>query len=258
MRSDDFADLVTTMVDRVLYRHPSEMSLPTGTGDLRPFDYARMAMVRAALDAARFLEENFQSARNLVNRDDLLHDACRSATVDGDVLEFGVHGGTSLALLCAEFADRSVYGFDSFDGLPADWKYDTPAGSFTNHGRVPDDLPANSTMFVGMFADTIPRYREASDRPVALLHVDCDVYASARAVLFGLADRLVPGSVIVFDEFLNYPGWRNHEYKAFQEFVDAFAVDYRFMSFASSYQSVAVRVLGVPGRAPGTDERSGA
>jgi hypothetical protein len=25
--------------------------------------------------------------------------------------------------------------------------------------------------------------------------------------------------VIVFDEYFNYPGWRAHEYKAFQEFI---------------------------------------
>ena len=25
--------------------------------------------------------------------------------------------------------------------------------------------------------------------------------------------------MIVFDEYFNYPGWRGHEFKAFQEFV---------------------------------------
>jgi hypothetical protein len=246
MDPDELAKTVTTVIDRVLYRHPAEISRTTGTGDLRPFDYARMAMMRAAMDAAEFLEENFRNAENLVNRDDLLRHACDAVRVDGDVLEFGVLGGESLALLCAAFADHVVYGFDSFNGLPEAWKYDTPAGSFDNQGQLPEGLPANSRIFAGLFADTIPRYRESADRRIALLHVDCDIYPSAQTVLFGLADRLCDGTVIVFDEFLNYPGWRKHEYRAFTEFVEEFQVSYEFISFASSYQSVAVRVLGDP------------
>jgi hypothetical protein len=127
-------------------------------------------------------------------------------------------------------------------GIPEDWKHDTPAGSFSNSGVVPSDLPENAVIHVGEFADTIVTYRSESDRTVALLHVDCDVYASARTTLFELADRIAAGTIIVFDEFLNYPGWREHEYKAFMEFVDRFRVSYEYLCFASSYQSVAVRI----------------
>ena len=209
-------------------------------------DYARMAKILSVIDAARFLEEHFASAQNLGDRENLLRHACCSVTVDGDVLEFGVMNGQTLAILCDEFQDLTVHGFDSFKGLPEDWTHDSPSGTYSTAGRIPTGLPKNSKLHVGLFDDTLPKYLAGTDAPVALLHIDSDLYSSARTVLFGLASRLQAGSIIVFDEFLNYPGWRQHEYRAFTEFVDAFDVKFRYFSFASSYLSVAVRLDSAP------------
>ena len=209
-------------------------------------DYARMAKIVAAIDAARFLEEHFTSAQNLVERQSLLRHACRSVAMDGDVLEFGVMGGQTLAILCGQFRDRTVHGFDSFKGLPEDWTHDSPSGTFSTEGTVPTDLPSNAKLHIGMFEDMLPKYLASTDAPVALVHIDSDLYSSAHTALFGLAPRLRAGSMIVFDEFLNYPGWRQHEYRAFTEFVDAFDVEFRYFSFASSALSVAVRLDSAP------------
>ena len=64
------------------------------------------------------------------------------------------------------------------------------------------------------------RYRLLGQHPgpVAFLHLDVDRYSSTRTVLELLGDRIVPGTVIAFDEFFNYPGWREGEYRAFNEF----------------------------------------
>jgi len=48
---------------------------------------------------------------------------------------------------------------------------------------------------------------------------DCDIYDGARDVLFLLGNRLVSGSIIVFDELFNYPGYEKHEIKALFEFL---------------------------------------
>jgi hypothetical protein len=209
-------------------------------------DYARMAKVMAAIDAARFLEEHFASAKNLGGRENLLRHACLSVAMDGDVLEFGVMGGDTLAILCEEFDDRAVHGFDSFKGLPEDWTHDSPIGTYSTEGRLPTGLPSNAKLHVGLFEDTLPKYLAETEEPVALLHIDSDLYSSAHTALFGLAPRLRAGSMIVFDEFLNYPGWRQHEYRAFTEFVEAFDVEFRYFSFASSYLSVAVLLDSAP------------
>jgi hypothetical protein len=205
-----------------------------------------MARIVAAIDAARFLEEHFASAKNLVGRQNLLRHACRSVAMDGDVLEFGVMGGQTLAILCDQFEDRTVHGFDSFKGLPEDWTHDRPSGTFGTAGTLPTGLPANATLHIGMFEDTLPDYLAGTDATVALLHIDSDLYSSAHTVLFGLAPRLRTGSIVVFDEFLNYPGWRQHEYRAFIEFANAFDVEFRYFSFASSYSSVAVQLDSTP------------
>lgn len=157
-------------------------------------------------------------------------------------------GGQTLEILCDEFEHEVVHGFDSFQGLPEDWTHDRPAGTFSTAGTPPADLPANAALHIGMFDDTVLAYLAETDRPVAFLHIDSDLYSSARTVLFALADRLRPGSVIVFDEFLNYPGWQEHEYRAFMEFVEEYRVRFSYLSFASSYMSVAVRLESTPSR----------
>ena len=52
-------------------------------------------------------------------------------------------------------------------------------------------------------------------------HIDCDIYSSTRDALSMLADRLAPGALLLFDELVNYPGWREHEAKALWEFLGA-------------------------------------
>jgi hypothetical protein len=53
----------------------------------------------------------------------------------------------------------------------------------------------------------------------------------------------VPGSILVFDDYFNYIGWRNHIHRAFREFVEALGIRYRYLTFASSHCSVAVTIL---------------
>jgi hypothetical protein len=54
---------------------------------------------------------------------------------------------------------------------------------------------------------------------VSFVYIDCDIYDGARDVLFLLGSRLVTGSIIVFDELFNYPGYEKHEIKALYEFL---------------------------------------
>jgi hypothetical protein len=49
--------------------------------------------------------------------------------------------------------------------------------------------------------------------------------------------------VIVFDEYLNYPGWQQHEHRAVAEFIAATGRRYEYLAFASNEFSVAVRIL---------------
>ncbi|MBC8506227.1 MAG: class I SAM-dependent methyltransferase [Chloroflexi bacterium] len=138
--------------------------------------------------------------------------------VDGLWMEFGVFKGRSLNLI-AKNIDQIVYGFDSFDGLPEDWqimdKQLAKAGTFSL-----SDIPKvneNVELVVGLFQESLPAFLKKHSKPAAFVHIDCDLYSSARYVLSLL--NFQPGTIILFDEYYNYPGWREGEYKAFQEFL---------------------------------------
>jgi len=92
----------------------------------------------------------------------------------------------------------------------------------------------------GWFADSLPRFLELHQGPIAFVHVDCDVYSSTKTVFEHLGPRLSQGTVIVFDEYFNYPGWQEHEFKAFQEFVLQSGLRYKYLAFSGAHEQVAV------------------
>jgi hypothetical protein len=94
----------------------------------------------------------------------------------------------------------------------------------------------------GWFNDSIPVYLQAlggKTTPIAYLHVDCDLYSSTRTIFELLGDRIVPGTVIVFDEYFNYAGWEAGEYLAFQEFIQASGLRYKYITYNHSHEQVA-------------------
>ena len=111
-----------------------------------------------------------------------------------------------------------IYGFDSFEGLPDAWIPGFPKGYFNMDGKLPPVAP-NVVLVKGWFDETLPPFVQQHPEPVSYLHIDCDMYESTKTVFQNLAPRIVPGTVIVFDELVNYPGYQDHELKAFYEFL---------------------------------------
>lgn len=73
------------------------------------------------------------------------------------------------------------------------------------------------------------------------MHIDCDLYNSTKTIFDNLAPRIKSGTIIVFDEYFNYPNWQQHEYKAFQEFVEDNNIKYEYI--AIGYGQAAVKIL---------------
>lgn len=190
-------------------------------------------------ETVEYIRAHAAEALCLRNRDKLLAYAVARAPAEGLVLEFGVHKGASLDILARRLAPRTVYGFDSFEGNPEDWSgWDAPRGVFDRGGRLPR-VPANACLVKGWFEDSLPRWLAAHPGNVALLHVDCDLYRSTRTVFEHLGERIVTGTVIVFDEYFNYVNWQAHEHRAFQEFVAARGLRYRYAAY-STRQMIAI------------------
>jgi len=141
--------------------------------------------------------------------DVLRHMLAHHVDPTGVALEFGVAAGTTLRLI----ADRMpAVGFDSFDGLPETWREGFPVGMFACD---PPDVPG-AQVVDGLFGDTLPAWVAANpDANVTFVHIDCDLYASTATVLRHLPLR--PGCVVVFDEYHGYPGWEQHEARAWAE-----------------------------------------
>jgi len=102
---------------------------------------------------------------------------------------------------------------------------------------------SSKTMMVpGWYDETLPPFLAANGGSFDFMHLDSDTYESTRLVLALAADRIVPGTIIVFDEYMGYRGWRIGEFRAWQEFVQEGGRKYEYLAFTND--SVAVRVVG--------------
>ena len=138
----------------------------------------------------------------------------RSADTEGDILEFGVHTGKSLVVLAEHFQDRCVYGFDSFDGLPDDW-CGSPKGKFKT--EPPLIKKHNVTLVSGLFEESVPRFLKEWSGRASLIHVDCVLYRSTMDCLLPILPCCQVGTVVLFDEYYNYPDFEKHEWLAWRE-----------------------------------------
>ncbi|HYH21222.1 MAG TPA: class I SAM-dependent methyltransferase [Azospirillum sp.] len=172
----------------------------------------------------------------------LLSFALEQAALPGLVLEFGVRRGTSINRIAAR-AGQAVHGFDSFEGLPEAWGTQ-PRGVLTT-GRELPPVRDNVVLHAGWFEDTLPAFLDAHEGPVRFVNVDSDLYSSARTVLTGLAPRIRPGSVLVFDEFIGNRTWKDDEYRAFHEFAHENAVRFEIVAVAPYTKQVAIRITGI-------------
>lgn len=149
------------------------------------------------------------------------HTFCLSkASRSGAHCEFGVFAGQTINFFANLRPDVQFEGFDSFEGLPEEWsgylQFDF------NRGKKLPVVRENVRLHVGWFSDTLPDYvRECRVKgidSISFLHIDCDLYSSTVDILTSTSHLLMDGTLVLFDEYFCYPGYENHEMKAFKEF----------------------------------------
>ena len=210
------------------------------TGRIHP---ARERAMRALQRTVDYIEREMPEALGLDSQRDAMDYALQAVAVDGHYMEFGVFTGGTIRYMARRVGSRTVHGFDSFEGLPEPWSgFGLGGKSFDVRGRLPR-VPSNIALYRGYFDHSLPQWLADHPGPVAFIHIDCDLYSSTKTILDLLAPRLANGTVILFDEYFNYPGWEQHEFKAFQEFVAARGVKYDYLAFAR--QQVAVRITAI-------------
>lgn len=197
----------------------------------------------AAEDSARFAIQAFGDARPFFHPHDLLRDAVEKSPPTGLALEFGVATGTTLNVIARSRGRRKVYGFDTFSGLPEHWRWGFEQGSF-----AADKIPVvqGAAIVQGLFQEVLPGFLAEHAGQLAVAHIDSDLYSSAIYVLDQLRPRMVKGTIIVFDEYFNYPGWREHEYRAWEEFVADSGLEFEYLGATADDEQVSVRITAPP------------
>lgn len=194
-------------------------------------------------ESVDYIRSHAQGSVLVDTQKDLLLIALGEVKTEGLYLEFGVNRGESIRFIAAKTGSH-VHGFDSFVGLPehgggTSWT----KGQFDQKGQLPT-VPANVTLYKGWFNETLPAFLAQHKNAAAFVHIDCDLYTSTKIVLDQISERVVAGTIIVFDEYLNVLGWRDHEYKAFQEFVASRKIDYEYIGFARQQAAIRVNAVG--------------
>ena len=158
--------------------------------------------------------------------------------IDGDFIECGVWKGGScmlmaLSLLKNRRSDRNLFLFDTFSGMtnpsefdliahnekPVTEKWDTFSSWAAGVEEVKQNLaatgyPSSRLRFIpGDVAETLPDHAPMNP---ALIRLDTDWYESTKIELELLFPRLVPGGVIIIDDYGHFTGAR----KAVDEYFE--------------------------------------
>ncbi len=234
------------------YNWSDVMEVPTGsfegnqvlhfTGKNKPY--------KTNLKATQIVQKYFKEAKGLDADAEVLRYASDAVSITGGYyIEMGVGTGRSINFIAALNPTKKVYGFDSFEGLPTDWdKGDKifKAGMFglkRKDAKIP--LVKNVIVYKGLFKEILPKFKKQvlKDQAISFLHIDSDTYESAKETLKVLGDNIMPGTIIVFDEFYNYPRFEEYEWKAFQEFIQERHLNAQFIAYNKLHEQVAVKIV---------------
>ncbi|MDO6964738.1 TylF/MycF/NovP-related O-methyltransferase [Rhizobium alvei] len=220
---------------------------PSG-GEERYFDRLNEIIQKHPHDIRHYLDlfTVYASRRSFIRQ--LAHYELFKLTIDlpGHYLDFGVYFGKSyfswhkfLEVLTPTATHKKVFGFDTFAGFPElaaedgaeDEAVQKKAGglnsaSFLDEFRLLLDLhnqdsviPANrGAIIVGDVTQTLPDWLNVNpEARFCLINIDVDIYDPTTAILEHCWERLVPGGVLVLDEYgtSKWPG----ETRAWDEFA---------------------------------------
>ncbi|EJK60360.1 hypothetical protein THAOC_19299 [Thalassiosira oceanica] len=191
---------------------------------------SRMLRVDASTTLPSFIESVLH-ALNQASIDDRpisflpAHYDSYASVPGGFWVEFGVFQGKTLEGAHANLSQQqkftgTIAGFDSFEGLPEDWIKGWIKGFKAGHFGEQKDLftmvrkrlSDEIELHKGWFQDTIPAFLTAHpEEPAAVVHLDGDLFVSATIPLSTLDERIVPGTHLIFDELILFPGYQKHE-----------------------------------------------
>ena len=139
--------------------------------------------------------------------------------LSGDIVECGVWKGAVLSYMAKVFSNRTVWAYDSFEGVPSnkdqtkypdkyssreiDWSKCCPElvadVAFLHQTLAKYEISNLDRIQIvkGWFKDTLPN----ATQQIALLRVDGDLYSSTYEILEYLYPLVVKGGFVIFDDY---------------------------------------------------------
>ena len=188
-----------------------------------------------------FHDRRLRIPARCVDRPSLYDEVFKSLVEPVSYVEFGVFKGDTMRHWMNLLKDpkSTLDGFDSFEGLPEDWG-PVDKKLFDIKGQMPQLDDQRVRLYKGWFSDTVPRYvQDFKPNPTLVLHLDADLYSSTMLVLRQFQPFLKPGVVLIFDEFFD----REHEMKAFNEFLKEHPLNLECLAGTRSLTQVAFRII---------------
>jgi hypothetical protein len=159
-------------------------------------------------------------------------------------LEFGVYKGESIKYFADinTDPDSRFIGFDTFTGLPEDWtefSRTVKSKTFDTGGEIPQSDDMRISFIKGMFQDTLPKFmKEYKTANQLVINSDSDIYSSTMFFLTYANDAIVPGTIILFDEFYSVM----HEFRALEDYCSSYMRSYEVIAAARNHAQIAIRM----------------
>jgi len=134
------------------------------------------------------------------------HYVLETQHLDGDIVEFGCFAGDT-AKLISYISNKIVHVYDSFEGLPEAEGHPLGAMATPLNGLIDNFISDGirvPTIRQGWFCDIKP---EQVPEKISFAHLDGDLYISIIDPLKLIYDRMVPGGVILVDDFGDDQWW---------------------------------------------------
>ncbi len=150
--------------------------------------------------------------------------AC-AQSLDGHIAECGVYRGNTAYLIADAvkglIGERKLLLFDTFKGMPENI---VPARDYYHKGDFGDtrleevQLLLRDFPFVEFHPGLIPEtFKTLPERRYCFVHIDVDIYEATRDACAYFYERLLPGGIILFDEY-GFHAFKDAEKKAADEF----------------------------------------
>jgi hypothetical protein len=136
---------------------------------------------------------------------------------EGLYIEPGVASGATINMFADKLPKKTFHGFDAFLGLRDVWSKPERGPGYMNLEGHPSEVASNVVLHIGWVEDTLEIFLNQHPGSIYFVHQDLDVYHPTKFFLNLIKNKLISGSLILFDDYHNFIGWQNHSHKAFTE-----------------------------------------